>query len=177
MIPPVRQSTRQTATRAAAISAVPRQLGLRSANVSVIRPESEVAGCHTRELPWLEQRSTTRQPTEVIVARRMVRKIVLTYSVEGEDTERTVTVTHTEGGQAVDGLILDRKLLNRLFYEDPANNRYRPVDRRPAPRPPEERKWRVEANGGAAAMSSGNDCVWIHDESCNWTEFCSTDPV
>jgi hypothetical protein len=116
---------------------------------------------------------------EVIVARKLVQKIVVTYVMEDDPgTEHRFTATHGKGGQAIDGMIWDRALLDKLHYQDRGGDRYRPVDRKPGPQPDGQRNWRVTRDDGEAqAMSSGNDCVWLHDEACFWSEFCSTDPV
>lgn len=135
------------------------------------------------------------------MAGKLVTKIVVTYTLDGD--EREFTATHTGNGGAVDGMIWGPSLLNKLFYQEQGNNKYRPVDRKPSSGPGQG-EWKVESRGGGAGQAGsggatgsggaaesggevesggemlamggppgGRDCVWLHNENCTWWEFCS----
>jgi hypothetical protein len=124
--------------------------------------------------------------------RRLVQRIVLTYTLEGdaEQREYTVTLSRDEGGARVDGVVWSRTLMDRLGYQNDQQGCV-PVPRRPA-RPDDG--WRK--NGGAAqsrnALSdpaatdltaadatlqgAGEECIWLHRETCTWVSWCETPP-
>jgi hypothetical protein len=123
------------------------------------------------------------QPEPAPSARRIVRKIVITYTLEGDDskTEHTLGLAHTGGGEVVDGVVWSHKLMNRLRYEDPQRpGQAVPVTRRPGDR----QQWRRVQDDGTASASTasttenGNgdtdleDCIWYHEDSCYWRSFC-----
>lgn len=109
------------------------------------------------------------------MAAKLVKKIVLTYTLEDdpEQVEQTMTVTHTGKGQVVDGMVWGEALMDKLYYEDAGTREHRPVGRRPGSESPVE-AWSVESGGEKVMMtrSNGRDCVWLHEPNCFWWEFC-----
>jgi hypothetical protein len=111
--------------------------------------------------------------------RRIVRKIVLTYTVEGdpEQKEQTMTLTRESQGKAVDGIVWSRSLMDRLAYLRGAGSQgCEAVQRRPARgddgwqqngKPP-----RDGASLTAASDPSRGECIWLHEESCTWIAWC-----
>lgn len=138
------------------------------------------------------------RPDPAAEPRRVVTKIVLTYTLEGDASqeEHSVTLSSDGGAAPVDGVIWSRSLMERLGYVDGPEARCKPVPRRPA-RP--EDGWRrrgkpesADAESAstaavsdvgtagttdvsiAAATDSGDnpDCIWLHDQSCTWMSLC-----
>jgi hypothetical protein len=117
--------------------------------------------------------------------RRLVRRIVLTYTLEGEAAERehTIALSRDEGGARVDGVVWSRALMDRLGYQNGQAGCV-PVPRRPA-RPDDG--WRK--NGGpvepeqaelsaadATRQGDGEECIWLHRETCTWLSWCEVPP-
>jgi hypothetical protein len=124
--------------------------------------------------------------------RRLVQRIALTYTLEGDAAQReyTITLSRDDGGARVDGVVWSRALMDRLGYRNGPQGCVQ-LPRRPA-RP--EDGWRK--NGGAAqsraALSApeqgeltvadaagqgdGEECIWMHRETCTWVSWCETPP-
>jgi hypothetical protein len=121
-------------------------------------------------------------------ARRLVHEIVLRYTLEGDDagTKHEVTLRSTGGGAAVDGVVWNRELMDRLGYTDaqPGNGRCVPVPQRPSQAADGwERRGGQASRGTKSAETSdmetslastqdGVDCIWLHTESCHWISYC-----
>lgn len=125
-------------------------------------------------------------------SRRIVKQIVLTYTLEDDPEQREHTMTLTRrGGGAVDGVIWSRRLMDRLAYMDGPGSQAQRVTQRPARG---EDGW-VRSGGQEAALSVGGDvveagpaesggmstmstgvenpeCIWLHQESCSWLSYC-----
>jgi hypothetical protein len=122
-------------------------------------------------------------------ARRLVKKIVVTYTLEGEgDQEYEYALTHEgDTGAAVNALVWDADLMERLRYADDD----RPNGcRKPERKPGKGWKGKVTPKGGGNGGSGGNggnggemtasaagtqaagECVWVHNPSCEWQMFC-----
>jgi hypothetical protein len=121
--------------------------------------------------------------------RRIVTRIVITYVLEDDASqqEHTMELSRERGGDVVDGLIWNRKLMDRLAYEDAPGKCEKPKKR---PARPED-GWKRKDSDGAPRLttmseeSGGNgngngpgdgdgedDCLWFHEESCTWLKLC-----
>jgi hypothetical protein len=120
--------------------------------------------------------------------RRVVTKIVLTYTLEGDATqeEHSVTLSSDNGGAPVDGVIWSRSLIERLGYTNGEGAGCKPVPRRRArpedgwhrrggrPESAEPESAEPESAIGTAAADDGDnpDCIWLHDPGCTWLSLC-----
>jgi hypothetical protein len=124
--------------------------------------------------------------TEVLMSgRRIVQQVTLTYTMEGDDTERSITLRRDGDAGVVDGVVWGQSLMDRLGYlEAQQGAGCRPVTTRPA-RPGDG--WRrdtpqrtaadpaadVEEGGASTADGPADDeCIWLHKESCVWISWC-----
>lgn len=98
-------------------------------------------------------------------AARLIRKMVFTYRLEGdpEEMERTLTLEHAGSGDTVDAVVLSEELIRKLAYVE-ADGGCTPVKTESGS------EWKVSTT--EKAESERADCVWIHDVTCKWTEFC-----
>lgn len=106
--------------------------------------------------------------------RRLVKQIVVTYTLEGdpEQKEHTFGLRHTGEGAAVDALVWSSKLMKRLRYEDEKQpgRCVTPEQRSVGP------EWRrIGTSGTMDTLANGDDrhhCYWIHDPDCFWFQHC-----
>ena len=96
---------------------------------------------------------------------RLIRKVVFTYRLESdpEETERTLTLEHGGSGDTVDAFVLSEELIRKLAYAD-AEGGCTPVKTEPGS------DWKVSTMEKEATEQA--ECIWIHDKSCLWSEFC-----
>lgn len=117
--------------------------------------------------------------------RKIIREIVVTYRLEGDEkgVDRTFRVTNSGEGQAIDGVIWSDELIAKLNYEQ--EGRCVPVGQQN----PGKGAWKTTASTAdgdttaqrtqlksattTQALSSARECVWLHDESCIWECYCS----
>lgn len=123
------------------------------------------------------------------MAKKLVTKIVVSYTIDGEPGE--FTLTNEEGGQEVDGVIWSKELVDKLYYAesgnagnpgnaDNAGNAGNAAKCRPVGKRKGGGGWKVKKSGGgsgslssgANTLSSPVDCTWLHEESCFWVEYC-----
>jgi hypothetical protein len=124
--------------------------------------------------------------------RRLVQRIELTYTLEGDAAQReyTITLSRDDGGARVDGVVWSRALMDRLGYRNGQQGCVS-LPRRPV-RP--EDGWRKDggsARNGAAlsdaeqeeltvadveGQGDGEECIWMHRETCTWVSWCETPP-
>ena len=108
-------------------------------------------------------------------ARRIIREIVVTYRMsddpKGEDQK--FTIRNTGEGEAVDGVIWNRSLMEKLGYLE-GDGRCTPVKSGPG------KGWETDLKQPETqtqtqvrmAAAAGGDCIWLHDETCFWWEYC-----
>lgn len=116
--------------------------------------------------------------------RKIIREIVVTYRLEGDEkgVDRTFRVTNSGEGQAIDGVIWSDELIGKLNYEK--DGRCVPVEQQN----PGKGAWKTTSSttgddttaqrtqlksGTMQALSAERECVWLHDESCIWECYCS----
>lgn len=110
---------------------------------------------------------------------RRVQEIVIVYTVPGDDTPRQLRLQNPDG-QVIDGIIWNRALMERLRYA--AGSQCVPPKVGQGTKP-----WRLQRQPGdsatqaalsaeatAADETSGDSCVWLHDEACNWDRYCES---
>ena len=96
---------------------------------------------------------------------RLIRKVVFTYRLESdpEETERTLTLEHGGSGDSVDAFVLSEELIRKLAYTD-AKGGCTPVETEPGS------NWKISTMENASTEET--ECIWLHDKSCLWSEFC-----
>ena len=116
--------------------------------------------------------------------RKIIREVVVTYRLEGDEKgeDRTFRITNSGEGQVIDGVIWSDALVEKLNYAE--DGRCVPVGRQN----PGKGSWKTTRSTAAdgteslrtqlkstttQALSSERECVWVHDESCMWSCYCS----
>jgi hypothetical protein len=99
---------------------------------------------------------------------RLIRKVTFTYRLEDdpEDAERTLTLEHDGEGEAIDGIIWSDELIGKLAYLERDGAREVRKQRGSA-------AWKTSSAQSEAVAASARNCIWLHDVTCIWSEYCS----
>lgn len=129
---------------------------------------------------------------------RIIRKVVISYRLEGdpEDTERTWTLKHGGAGEVINGLIWNGELMKKVAYLE--NGECRVPEKSPG-----KGEWKTYIEESRdnelgllrlllrrllrlfrpsprfqalSADSGGGDCIWVHEVNCTWWEYCTDSP-
>lgn len=99
----------------------------------------------------------------------LVSKVVITYRLEGdpEGTERTRTLEHGRGGEALNGLVWSGELMRKVGYLE------RDGSCTEAKKERGTAAWKVYSSEKEGEADGAGNCFWLHSPSCIWSEYCS----
>lgn len=102
-------------------------------------------------------------------AEPMITRVTVSYRLPGDSTEHQFTIEHEGEGAPMDAVSWSPPLMKQMVYREGTG--YREPERKPA-----GSEWKVtrseDSTTRSTSMSGYPQCVWYHDASCRWWEWC-----